>query len=252
MLLPRLIPTLLLRNNGLVKTIRMKDPKYIGDPINAIKIFNEKEVDELILLDILATKENREPNYKIIEKIAGECFMPLTYGGGINSIQQAKIIFSLGVEKICLHTAAIKNMNFVSELSSRFGSQSIVISVDIKRNFFGSNNIYCSSDKNYLRINTKDYIKDVVKAGAGEILLHSISREGTLLGPDLDLIKYISSFITVPLINLGGISSLKDIKESIKAGSNAVAAGSFFVLHGPHRAVLISYPDYDVLEKLFI
>ena len=249
MLLNRLIPVLLLSNNGLVKTCRLSNPSYVGDPINVIKIFNKKEVDELIILDILASKKNLNPNYELIEKIAGECFMPLTYGGGIRNLKQAKKVFSLGVEKICLQSSAVNNPKLITEISDVFGSQSIVISLDIKKNIFGKPGVYNSSLKKRIRLNYKDQLIKYVKCGAGEILLHSVDREGTLSGPDLDLIKNTANLIDIPLIYLGGISNLSEIKDSLDSGADAVAAGSYFVFKGPHKAVLISYPKQEDLNK---
>jgi len=250
MLKHRVIPALLLKNTGLVKTVRFKNPKYVGDPINAIRIFNDKEVDELMVLDILASKERRDPNYELIEQIAGECFMPLCYGGGIRSLDQAKRIFSLGVEKICLQTAVLDNLEIISDIADRFGSQSVVVSVDIKRDWLGRYHLYRSDSAKSIPISWQKFIRDAVAAGAGEILLNAVDRDGTLAGPDLDLIRQSNHNLQVPLIALGGVGSLEDIRLAVAAGANAVAAGAFFVFHGPHRAVLITYPPYEVLEDL--
>lgn len=247
----RVIPALLLKNGGLVKTLNFKRPTYIGDPINAIRIFNDKEVDELMVLDIGASRDGVLPNYSLIEQFAGECFMPLTYGGGIRSIEQAKNIFSLGVEKICLQTAALEDSRLIYDLVNCFGSQSIMISLDIKRNWFGKPYAYCASQDKELSMPWIDLLQSLVAAGCGEILLNAVDKDGTLSGPDLDLIKRASECINVPLIALGGIASLKDIKSAVKAGASAVSAGAFFVFHGPHRAVLITYPSYQDLEALF-
>ena len=251
MLQHRVIPVLLLSKNGLVKTTRFKDPKYVGDPINTVRIFNEKEVDELMLLDISASKENQEPNFEMIEQIAGECFMPLAYGGGVRTVEQAKRIFALGVEKICIQTAALGNPRIVTELTQRFGSQSVIVSVDIKRNWLGKPQIYsstkaCSLDSDWIK-----HTKGLVDAGAGEVLLNAVEMDGTLQGPDLALIELMSKAIDVPLIAVGGVGSMKHIRAAVDAGASAVAAGAFFVYHGPHRAVLISYPKYSALEQLF-
>lgn len=251
MLQHRVIPALLLRNNGLVKTTRFKDPKYVGDPINAIRIFNEKEVDELMLLDITASKENREPNFEMIEQIAGECFMPLAYGGGVRTLEQAQRIYALGVEKICLQTSALENPGLVTELAQRFGSQSVMVSVDVKRNWMGKPQLYSSAKASSLGSDWIERTQQLVKAGAGEVLLNAVDKDGTLQGPDLALIKQLSQAINVPLIALGGVGSMGDIKAAVNAGASAVAAGAFFVYHGPHRAVLITYPKYAELEALF-
>ena len=251
MLQHRVIPALLLRKNGLVKTTRFKDPKYVGDPINAIRIFNEKEVDELMVLDITATKERREPNYEMIEQFAGECFMPLTYGGGIRTVLQAQRIFASGVEKICIQTAALENLQLVREMADRFGSQSIMVSLDIKRTWLGRAQAFAAAQVKLLSTDWLKLLSDLVEAGAGEVLLNAVDKDGTLSGPDLDLIRQASEHVDVPLIAIGGVSSLVDIKSAVDAGASAVAAGAFFVYHGPHRAVLITYPKYRELERLF-
>jgi cyclase len=251
MLKHRVIPALLLRNGGLVKTTQFKNPKYVGDPINAIHIFNEKEVDELIVLDIMASKDRCEPNYALIEQFAGECFMPLAYGGGIRNVAQARQLFSLGVEKICLQTAALENPNLINELANQFGSQSVVVSIDLKKNWLGKPKLFKSGSGKLTNTVWIDVLRSLVSAGAGEVLLNAVDKDGTLTGPDLSLIEQASSAVDVPLIALGGVCSLADIKACVAAGASAVAAGSFFVYHGPHRAVLITYPKYQELEKLF-
>lgn len=251
MLKHRIIPSLLLKNNGLVKTLKFKDPKYIGDPINAIRIFNEKEVDELMVLDITASKERREPNYALIAEFAGECFMPLAYGGGVSTVDQASRLFELGVEKVCLQTAALDNPSIVSELTNRFGSQSVMVSIDVKRNWRGKIQLYGAADGKVRKEAWLDQTHRLIDAGAGEVLLNAVDKDGTLAGPDLNLIREASNSLEVPLITVGGISSLTDIKAAVEAGASAVAAGAFFVFYGPHRAVLIAYPKYNDLEALF-
>jgi cyclase len=251
MLKNRVIPSLLLYKNGLVKTTRFKKPKYVGDPINVIRIFNEKEVDELMLLDITASREFREPNYDMIEQIAGECYMPLAYGGGIRTVEQAHRIYALGVEKICLQTSAMANPKIITELAEQFGSQSVMVSIDVKRNWLGRPQIYSSSKERTFDSDWIELTKRLVDAGAGEVLLNAVDKDGTLEGPDFGLIQQLSKAINVPLIAVGGVSSLSDIKAAVDAGASAVAAGAFFVYHGPHRAVLITYPKYSELESLF-
>jgi cyclase len=251
MLKNRVIPSLLLKNGGLVKTTKFSAPKYIGDPINAIRIFNTKEVDELMVLDIGASKLQKEPNYALIEQFAGECFMPLCYGGGIRTVDQASKIFKLGVEKVCLQTAVLDDINLIAALSDRFGSQSVVVSVDVKRDWLNRPKLFESATNQNSSTNWLTFLKEAVEAGAGEILLNAVDRDGTLQGPDLSLIQQASTAISAPLIALGGIGSLKDIKDAVTAGASAVAAGAFFVFHGPHRAVLITYPEYQELIKLF-
>lgn len=251
MLKHRLIPSLLLKNGGLVKTTKFSNPKYVGDPINAIRVFNTKEVDELMVLDIDASKFNQEPNYPLIEQFAGECFMPLCYGGGIRTVEQASRIFKLGVEKVSVQTSALEDLDLVRRLSERFGSQSVVVSVDVKRDWLQRPHLYHSSTGKNSSLNWLNFTKQAVEAGAGEILLNSVDKDGTLQGPDLNLIQLASKEISAPLIAIGGIGSLQDIKDAVNAGASAVAAGSFFVFHGPHRAVLITYPQYQELISLF-
>ncbi|WP_028458782.1 AglZ/HisF2 family acetamidino modification protein [Chloroflexus sp. Y-396-1] len=251
MLKHRVIPCLLLRNRGLVKTLRFKDPRYVGDPINIVRIFNEKEVDELMVLDIMASKVPCEPDYEMIERIASECFMPLCYGGGVRTVEQARRLFALGVEKICLQTAALYDISIITELADRFGSQAVVVSIDIKRNWRGLPQLYASASGKTLRRHWLDYLHSAVSAGAGEVLLNSVDRDGTMSGMDLDLIRRATTDLSVPLVAVGGVGSLADIKAATDAGASAVAAGAFFVFHGPHRAVLISYPRYQELEDLW-
>lgn len=250
MLKHRVIPCLLLQNNGLVKTQKFSHPKYVGDPINAIRIFNEKEVDELIVIDIQASKLGQEPNYQLIEEFAGECFMPLCYGGGIKTVEQAQRLFAAGVEKISLQSSIISDCNLVREITSRFGNQSVVVSIDIKKNLLGQYKLYSSTQGKIISMDWLDFLRQATQAGAGEILLNSVDKDGAMTGMDLQLIATAASVCTVPLIALGGVGSLTDIQSAIKAGASAVAAGSFFVFHGPHRAVLITYPQYTQLVNL--
>jgi cyclase len=251
MLKNRVIPCLLLRNGGLVKTLKFTDPKYVGDPINAIRIFNDKEVDELMVLDITASKDKKEPNYDLIEQFASECFMPLCYGGGIKNVEQARKIFSLGVEKVCIQTSALEDLSLVSALAEQFGNQSILVSIDVKKDWLGKAKLYSAATGKTVSRPWTEFLQEAVKAGAGEIVLNAVDRDGTLKGMDLDLIKQASSSISVPLVAVGGAGSLQDIKAAVEAGASAVSAGAFFVFQGPHRAVLITYPKYKELEQLF-
>jgi imidazole glycerol-phosphate synthase subunit HisF len=250
MLKHRVIPCLLLRDGGLVKTRKFAAPKYVGDPINAIRIFNEKEVDELIVLDIEASKRQKEPDYDLIERFAGECFMPLCYGGGITATPQAKRLFAAGVEKVSIQTSALENLRIISEIASRYGSQSVVVSLDIKKNWLGKYRLYSSARGGVVNQEWVEFMRACVAAGAGEILLNSVDRDGTLSGPDLELIRIAARECAVPLIAMGGTASLYDMRKAVDAGANAVAAGAFFVFHGPHRAVLITYPKYGELERV--
>ena len=250
MLKHRVIPCLLLRDGGLVKTQRFADPKYVGDPINAIRIFNEKEVDELMVLDITASKQGRAPNFELIEQFAGECFMPLCYGGGVRTVEQARQLFALGVEKVCLQTAALEDPTLVTRIAERFGSQAVLVCVDVKKNWLGKRQLYAAAQGKTLGRPWMQFVKEMIAAGAGELVINAVDRDGTMSGMDLDLIREASAAVPVPLIALGGAGSLADIKTAVDAGASAVAAGAFFVFHGPHRAVLITYPRYQELEAL--
>ena len=250
MLKHRVIPCLLLRNGGLVKTRKFANPKYVGDPINAIRIFNDKEVDELMVLDILASKERREPDYALIEQLAGECFIPLCYGGGIRTVEQAYRLFALGVEKVCLQTAALEDPVIITRIAKRFGSQSVLISVNVKKNWRGKHQLYAAASGKMLARPWLRFLQMAVDAGAGEVVLNAVDRDGVMQGMDLELIREASTTLPVPLIAVGGVGSLADIKAAAAVGASAVAAGAFFVFHGPHRAVLITYPNYEELESL--
>lgn len=250
MLKHRVIPCLLLRNGGLVKTLKFNDPKYVGDPVNAIRIFNDKEVDELMVLDITASKEQREPNFALVEQFAGECFMPLCYGGGIRTVEQAKQLFTLGVEKVCLQTAILNDMSLITQISDRYGSQSVLVSIDVKKNWRGQLKLYAAASGKTLSKPWMDAMQEAVAAGAGEIVLNAVDRDGTMQGMDIELIRSAARSLSVPLIAIGGAGSLTDIKAAVDAGASAVAAGAFFVFQGTHRAVLITYPRYQELEKL--
>jgi cyclase len=249
----RVIPILLLRNNGLVKTVKFKNPTYIGDPINAVKIFNEKEVDELAFIDIEATKLNKEPDYNKLEEIASECFMPLAYGGGIKNLEQIKRIFAVGVEKVIINSAIIANRNLISEGAKIFGNQSIVASVDVRKNLFGKYICYTNSGKNKIKTDLIPFVKYIEQLGAGEIVLTSIDREGTFKGYDLEMIKQVTENVNIPVIANGGASCVEDFEKAVNiGGASAVAAGSLFVYKSENRGVLINYPSQEALkEKLF-
>ncbi len=250
MLSSRVIPTLLLQDGGLVKTRKFKNPKYVGDPINAIRIFNEKEVDELIVLDIQASKQGRQPNYALINEIAGECFMPLCYGGGVRSLEMASRIFDCGVEKISLQAAALANPELVTQIATRFGSQAVVLSVDVKRDWLHRIRLYNARSGDTASQAWTDFLRIGVEAGAGEVIINSVDHDGELDGYDLTVIGQAASLVEVPVIASGGAGKLEDFREAIAAGASGVAAGAMFVFHGPHRAVLITYPRYEELEKI--
>lgn len=250
MLKHRIIPCLLIDEGRLVKTIKFSDPKYVGDPINAIRIFNEKQVDELIVLDISASKYRKDPNYKFIERLAGECFMPICYGGGVKTPEQAQTLFSIGVEKVSIQSAAIEDISIISKITERFGCQSVVSSIDVKVDWWGRKKLYNAAKTQFSNIPWKKYLTEVISAGAGEILLNAVDRDGTMLGMDANIISEASELASVPLIAIGGVGRIQDIVAGIKSGASAVGAGSFFVFHGPHRAVLITYPEPTELETL--
>jgi len=245
----RVIPVLLLRGRGLVKTVRFGDPKYIGDPINAVRIFNEKEVDELIFLDISATAQGREPPFEFLKDIAGEAFMPMAYGGGITTLEHVRRIFALGFEKVIVNSAAYRDIGLIGEAAAMFGSQSIVGCVDVRRMLFGRYELTSRSSLAREGVKLDTHLRALADAGVGEILVNSIDRDGTMSGYDLKLIHAVTAQVQVPVIACGGAGSIEDFVRAVEVGqAAAVAAGSLFVFVGPHRAVLINYPDRDVLR----
>lgn len=241
----RIIPVLTLQKERLVKTVKFKKPTYIGDPINAVKIFNDKEVDEIIILDITASKEKREPNYNKIEEIASEAFMPFAYGGGIKTLNQIEKLFKLGIEKVVLNSILDDNMDLIKEASKIFGSQSIVASVDVKRNIIGKQFAYKLSGSKKINEKLDIYIKKIEENGAGELFLNSIDKDGTYLGYDLELIKKINAIINIPLVVCGGANSINSFKQAIENGASAVAAGSMFVYSSSTKGILINYPKLE-------
>jgi cyclase len=251
MLTHRVIPCLLLSNGGFVKTIKFRDPKYVGDPINAVRIFNEKEVDELMVLDIDASKKGRGPDYAMVEQIACECFMPLCFGGGIKTLDDARRLFGLGVEKVCLQTQYLLDPTIIQQIAEQYGEQAVVVSIDVKRSFFGKPTLFSHARKETENWAWLRMLKTAVDLGAGEILLNAVDRDGTQKGMDLELIRQASEAISAPLIAVGGVGSLTDIKAAINNGASAVAVGAYFVFQGPHRAVLITYPRYEELQALW-
>jgi len=252
MLKTRVIPCLLLRNNGLVKTVKFKDPTYVGDPINAVKIFNDKEVDELVFLDITATNENRGPAFKVISEIASECFMPLGYGGGIRTMDDIQRIFALGVEKVIINSSAHSNPSLVSAAAASYGSQSIVVSMDVKKNFFGKYAVHTNSGTKNTSIGPVEYARKMVELGAGELVVNSIDRDGTMGGMDANLIAMVTAAVDIPVVACGGAGTIEHLHEAVsRGGASAVAAGSMFVFQGKHRAVLISYPERGQLDRIF-
>ncbi len=247
----RVIPCLLLQDGGLVKTTKFGRPRYVGDPINAIRIFNEKYVDELVFLDITASRTGAEPDYDLIARIAGECFMPLCYGGGIRTLEQARRIVASGVEKIAVNSMAIDRPQFLSELSQELGASSVIAAIDVKKDIFGRERVYHPGLRRLTKLDPVHHAKASVAAGAGEIFLNNVDRDGQRSGFDTALIAKVSAAVNVPVIACGGASSLSDMRAAVEAGASAVAAGSMFVFYGPHRAVLINYPDYTSIRQLF-
>ena len=244
MLRPRIIPCLLLHDNGLVKTVNFKNPKYVGDPINAVRIFNEKKVDELFILDIDATVLDNEPNYGLIERIANQSRMPLCFGGGIKTDEQARRIFSLGVEKVALSSSVIDNPKLITKIADQVGSQSVVVVIDVKKKLFGGYDVFTHNGKKATGIDIFKFIKNSQNLGAGEIVVNSIDNDGLMKGYDLNLIKKVRNTTTLPVTVLGGAGSMDHITKVIEEnGIIGVGAGSLFVFKGPYKAVLINYPD---------
>lgn len=248
----RVIPVLLIQKGGLVKSVRFKNCQYIGDPINTVKIFNEKEVDEIVILDISATAERRSPDMQLVRDLAGEAFMPLAYGGGITSLEQVKELIYNGVEKIIVNSAAFTAPHLIEQAAKWAGSQSVVVSVDAKKNTWGAYKVYTQNGTRNQGIHPVVFAKRMESEGAGEILLQDISRDGTFSGYALELINEMSAAVKIPVVACSGAASLADFSGAVKAGAAAVAAGSMFVLQRPHRAVLINYPaQQDLQSQLF-
>lgn len=248
MAIPRIIPVLLLQDGGLVKTVQFKKPVYIGDPLNAVKIFNEKEADELIFLNI---SPDSIP-FDLLQEIAEECFMPLAYGGGIKTIEDIRAVLKIGIEKVVINSALFGNLDFVREAATEFGSATIVASLDVKKNLFGKYELFAGSGTIRVKRDPLAFALELEQAGAGELMIQSIDREGTMKGYDLELVSSISEAVQIPVIACGGAGSMEDFGKVIRqGGASAAAAGSLFVLHGKHRAVLISYPEQAEIKTLF-
>ncbi|MDA9313026.1 AglZ/HisF2 family acetamidino modification protein [Vicingaceae bacterium] len=247
----RVIPVLTIIGDKLVKTVKFKKPNYIGDPINAVKIFNDNEVDELLLLDIRATVNNNEPNYSKIEEICSEAFMPFGYGGGITNMDQIKKLFKLGIEKVILNSSLKNSLGLVTEASIIFGSQSIVVSIDVKKSLFGKYQVYVNSGQKRLNVELEDYVKMIMDAGAGELFINSIDRDGTFKDFDLGLISLVSKISNLPVVVCGGANSLLSFKSAVESGASAIAAGSLFVYRGENKGILINYPSQKELKTIF-
>jgi cyclase len=246
----RVIPCLLLRNGGLVKSVKFKDHRYVGDPINAVRIFNDKEVDELVFLDIAARASNSGPDFELLEDIATEAFMPFGYGGGIRDINDVRRLYSLGVEKVILNTVAYKTPDLVTRAADVAGSSGVVVSIDVKKNLFGGYAVVTRCGAENTSIHPVEYARKMESLGAGEILLNAIHRDGTMVGYDLDLVKQVAHAVSIPVVAVGGAGNIAHFKDAVGAGASAVGAGSMFVFHGKHRAVLITYPSYSEIKDI--
>ena len=253
MLRSRITPCLLLHKKGLVKTVEFDNPKYVGDPINAVKIFNEKEVDELIVIDIDATVEGRGPDFNLIKNLAFECRMPFCYGGGITTVDQAKKIISLGVEKVAISSAALSNPQLLKDIGNAIGKQSLVVVLDVKKKgLFGNYELYTHNGKKSSKYKLKEYLTILNEIGIGEIVVNSIDEDGKMKGYDFKLYDIVRDFTSMPMTILGGAGSLDDIRVSIKRYKTiGVSAGSLFVFKGKYKAVLINYPNREEKAKLF-
>ena len=247
MLRPRIIPCLLVHKGGLVKTRHFKEPKYVGDPLNAVRIFNEKKVDEIMVVDIDASAKGEEPNFRLIRSLASECRMPLCIGGGVRSVEQIDKIISLGVEKVSISSEAFQNPSIIHEAASRVGSQSVVIVMDVKKVGFRKRyEVFVFNGRKSTRIHPKDFAKEAESLGAGEIVINSIDRDGIMEGYDLELVRQLREVTSLPLTILCGAGSLNHMAELIgEHGAIGAAAGSLFVFKGSYRAVLINYPSPD-------
>lgn len=251
MLRTRVIPCLLLKGGGLVKTVTFRDPSYVGDPINAVRIFSEKEVDELALLDIEASKQGREPDYGQIRDIVSEAFMPIAYGGGLRTLEHAYRIVAVGVEKVVVDSAVLHDYALISSIANSLGSQSTLVAVDVTKDWRGRHRVFDATAGMAIDRDPIEHVSAAVAAGAGEILVNDVERDGTRKGYDLELVRRVSECVDVPVIACGGAGTLDDLRDAAEAGASAVAAGSMFVYLGRHRAVMINYPPYAVLEETF-
>jgi cyclase len=250
---PRVIPCLLLRNTGLVKTKKFKDPVYLGDPRNVVKIFNDKEVDELVLLDITATTEGRPPRLDLIREIVSECFAPMGYGGGVRTADAVERITGIGIEKVVMNTAAIENPALVEEAARRVGSSSTVVSLDVRKGLMGRYEVHTRAGTQNTRRDPVSLAKAMENAGAGELLLNAIDQDGMMTGYDLKLIKMVSEAVNIPVVACGGAGGIKDLVQAVTiGGASAAAAGSMFVFHGKLRGVLISFPTGKELNEAFL
>ncbi len=239
----RIIPCLLISGNGLVKTRKFKDPIYIGDPVNAMRIFSEKEVDEIVVLDIDASRQQQEPNYELIAEMAGEAFMPMAYGGGIRTLDQVRKLIRSGIEKVVINTAATESTDLIRVVADIYGSQAVVGAVDVKKTLFGGYRVVTKSATVDSGLDLYVHLQQLIAAGVGEIFVNSVDRDGMMAGYDLPLIQSITQKVNVPVVACGGAGTIEHLSQGVnEGGASAVAAGSMFVFYGKHRAVLINYP----------
>jgi len=246
----RIIPVLLIRGSGFVKTRRFKDPVYLGDCFNTVRLFNEKEADELIFLDITASPNNRPPPFDFLRELASECFMPIAYGGGIRNLEDMRRLFNAGFEKVSINTQAAKTPGLIRDAAREFGGQSIIVSIDVRRKLFGRYEAFVNGGRDGTGLDPISIARQAADLGAGEIMLTSIDRDGTLEGYDLDLIRCVADAVPIPLIACGGAGTQEHFRDAMyKGGASAVAGGSFFVFQGKHRAVLITYPARNSVFK---
>lgn len=251
MVLTRVIPCLLLQDDSLVKTINFKKPGYIGDPVNTARIFNELEVDELVVLDITATNAKKGPNFKIISELANECFMPLAYGGGIRNFEEAKKMFQMGIEKVVINSYAFERPEFITELATHFGNQAVVASIDVKKNLFGKYQVMSHSGSKKQKVEVVEWAKQLEALGAGEILLTAVHQEGTWKGFDLNLVEKVAKAVDIPVIANGGAATNDDIRDVVKKGqASAVGLGSMVVYQNKGMGVLVNFPDTKELRKI--
>jgi imidazole glycerol-phosphate synthase subunit HisF len=252
MLRTRVIPCLLLQGRGLVKTVKFTKPKYLGDPINVVKIFNDKQVDELVMLDITATLGNHKPQFNLIAQVASECFMPLGYGGGIRSLDDVRALIHLGIEKVVINSYAVEDPAFIHAVSEEAGAQAVVVSLDVKKDWRGKYELFTRSGRQSTGIDPIQFASEMQKQGAGELLLNSIDRDGTQQGYDVDLVKRVANAVDIPVVACGGARNVSDLAAVVKqGGASAAAAGSLFVFKGPRRAVLINFPTPQELSQAF-
>jgi cyclase len=248
----RIIPVLLLKNKGLVKSVNFKNHRYIGDPINAVRIFNELKADELAFIDILATKEKRTISVDFVKNVGEEANMPFSVGGGIRSLEDIRKIIEAGAEKVILNSIAGEDPDFVTEAANSFGSSTITVCIDIKKDFFGKEKVCIKAGTKSINSNPVEYARQMEKAGAGEIIIQSIDKDGTMSGYDINMVKIIAESVTIPVVSLGGAGKWEDLVELNDLISlNGLAAGSLFIYHGERKAILINYPDRDLIQQLF-